>query len=279
MQFGIHEIQSWDFENFKKTNFYSQYKELLDQPKGLGFWAWKAYIILEAFNSINDNDIVIYSDCGHEIIADLQPLIDICQKSAPILLFENGNLDNASWTKRDCFIRMNCDSKKYWYGKQVDASFALFRKSKLTINFLEEWLTFCCDWQANTNNINSLGKSNLPSFIEHRWDQSILSLLSIKWNIELYRMPSQFGNHYKLPEFRIKNEFNCKNQFNPKQLSYYSTTPLLNSPYFQLLNHHRTKKQTADNNDRYVKHISTILGYPKRLVKRMATLLHKNLSR
>ena len=55
-------------------------------------------------------------------------------------------------------------------------------------------------------------------------------------------MPTQFGNHYKSPEYRVENEFNCINQNKAKQVNYYSSNPYFNSPYFQLLNHHRTKK-------------------------------------
>jgi hypothetical protein len=65
-------------------------------------------------------------------------------------------------------------------------------------------------------------------------------------NIEFHRIPSQFGNHYKIPEFRIKKEFNCVNQLKQKQVSYYAQTPFYNSPYAQLLNHHRSRKSDAN---------------------------------
>jgi hypothetical protein len=275
LRHGIRHIDSWDFEDLKKTEFFRQHEVLLSQPKGLGFWAWKPFIILDSFSRLITDDIVIYSDCGHEIIDYLDPLINICDNQSDIILFENGNLDNATWTKRDCFVKMNCDSRKFWYEHQVDASFLLIKKNEKTIEFLQEWLYFCCDWQANTNNLNVLGKKNLPSYIEHRWDQSILSLLRIKWKLDTFRMPSQFGNHYKSPAFRIQGEFNCKNQFKPVQLNYYVNHPKLNSPYFQLLNHHRTKKSASNNNEHSISGISQLIGFVKRSVKRLHTFLHK----
>jgi hypothetical protein len=136
---------------------------------------------------------------------------------------------------------MDCDNKEYWYSLQCDAAFALFRKSSLSIQFLEKWLEYDKDERILTNIANTCGKKNLPGFVSHRNDQSVLSLLAHKFQIPLFRMPTQFGNHYKAPEFRIKGEFNCVSQLKQKQLTYYASRPYYNSPYYQLLNHHRSK--------------------------------------
>ena len=58
-------------------------------------------------------------------------------------------------------------------------------------------------------------KPNFMEFKDHRHDQSVLTILSVKYNFELFRDPTQFGNDFK-------------DQFN-------------NSPYDQLFNHHRGK--------------------------------------
>jgi hypothetical protein len=238
---GIREINSYDFEDLKSTSFYVENKNLLDKPRGIGYWCWKPYIILETMRSLSDGDLVIYSDCGIEMIAPLDPLIAICKNEQPILLFANENFKNAAWTKRDCFVLMDCDSKKYSNGLQCDAAFSMYRKSAIAIQFLEEWLRYCCDERVVGDLPNSCGKKNYWGFQNHRWDQSVLSLLAIKYEIEFYRVPTQFGNHYKSPGYRIPNEFNCINQNKSKQVNYYTAKPYFNSPYFQLLNHHRTK--------------------------------------
>jgi hypothetical protein len=240
-RFGIEKFNSFDFEDIKGTDFYVSNKIILDIAKGTGAWLWKPYIILESLKDLDEGDIVIYCDCGAEIIKELDPLLKICITQEPIVIFANGNLLNAEWTKRDSFILMNCDSKDYWYSLQCDASFGLFRKSDKTIHFLNEWMSYCTDERILTDSDNICGKNNLPGFIEHRWDQSILSLLAKRFEIPLFRMPSQFGNHYKSPEFRIKGEFNCVNQYKQKQLTYYSRKYYSNSLYYQLLDHHRMK--------------------------------------
>lgn len=277
---GVKEIFSWDFDDFKKTTFYSQHQDFLSQRKGLGYWAWKPYIMMDALAKLEDDDILVYADCGHEVISSLDPLADLIPNESSVMLFKNGDLDNATWTKRDCFIKMDCDSKSYWYGPQVDASFMVVKKRIQTFEFLQEWLRYCLDRQANTSNPNELGRRNLPSFIEHRWDQSILSLLAIKHNIELFRMPSQFGNHYKLPGFRVRSEVNCKNQYKPMQLNYYANIPDTNSPYFQLLNHHRSKRNSSNNSESTISRLARLVfGYPPRLLKRIRVFVHRKTSR
>ena len=238
---GVSHINSYDFEELKSTSFYKNNQHILDQPRGIGYWCWKPYIILEAMKSLSDGDVVIYSDCGIEIIENLDPLISICHDKHPVLLFGNSNFKNSAWTKRDCFVIMNCDTPKYSKGLQCDAAFGLFRKSTIATTFLEEWLRYCCDERVVGDLPNTCGKKNYWGYQNHRWDQSVLSLLAIKYSIELHRMPSQFGNHYKAPEFRVTGEFNCVNQNKSSQVNFYAAKSYFNSPYFQLLNHHRTK--------------------------------------
>ena len=241
LKHGIKEINSFDFEEIKKYPFYEINKKMLDTPKGIGYWLWKPFIILEVMKKIDEGDIIVYADCGIEIIENLDPLLSICKESNPVLLFANENLKNKFWTKRDCFVIMDCDHKKYWNGLQSDAAFSIFRKSPESEWFLNEWLHFCSDERVISSDRNVCGKKNFFGFKEHRWDQSVLSLLAIKHNIEKFRVPTQFGNHYKIAELRIPGEFNSVNQVNQKQVTYYSSKPYLNSRYYQLLDHHRTK--------------------------------------
>ncbi|MES1160081.1 MAG: hypothetical protein ABUM51_04940, partial [Bacteroidota bacterium] len=148
---GISEVRSWDFEELKQTAFYAQNRAILDQPTGIGYWLWKPYVILEALKALSDGDIVIYSDSGIEIIAPLDPLIDLCREDEPVLLFGNGDYINAFWTKRDCFVLMDCDRELFWYGPHCDAAFLLVRKCPLSLKFLQEWLNFACDQRILTD--------------------------------------------------------------------------------------------------------------------------------
>jgi hypothetical protein len=243
IKYGIDKVFSYDEEYIKKTAFYRDHKSIFKYEKGLGYWLWKPFLILETLKCGNEGDIVIYSDAGIEIIDDISPLISLCNEHN-IVLFSNGNLKNKFWVKRDCFVLMEVEEKKFWNGPQVDAAFCMFKNNVHTRGFVMEWLSYCTDERILSDSGNVMGKKNFFGFHFHRHDQSVLSLLAIKQGLTLFRQPTQFGNHYKIREYRVKGEFNCVNQFKIRQVQYYSSQPFQNSHYFQLLDHHRKKKES-----------------------------------
>jgi hypothetical protein len=260
-RYGIDTIISYDFEDIRSTSYYEKHRNILDEPTGMGYWLWKPYIILEALKKASEGDIVVYADSGIEIIASPDSLFGLCRDGNPIILFGNGDFPNAMWTKRDCFILMDCDQESFWKAPHCDAAFCLFQRSEESIRFVTEWLKYCEDPRILTDAPNSCGKHDLPDFVEHRRDQSVLSLLAQKYQLSLYRMPTQFGNHYKTHPYRIKSEFNCLNQLRQSQVEYYATIPYHNSAYFQLLDHHRKKSGP----DRPASLRYRLLGFLKKL--------------
>ncbi|MFV0311343.1 MAG: hypothetical protein ACK5KN_06805 [Dysgonomonas sp.] len=235
-------IHSHDFSEIEPTSFYKENYHIFKHKKGLGYWLWKPYIIYQELSNLDDNDILIYSDSEIKVIESLAPVIKLTEEQ-PIVVFGNGNLLNSAWTKRDCFVLMDCDTPDYWYSLHCDAAFVIFRKCNLSLEFVKSWLDYAKNENILTDLPNSCGKENLQGFIAHRWDQSILSLLAQKYKLNIYRVPTQFGNFYKTHEYRISNEFKCINQAEQDQLDYYAAIPFYNSPYHQLLNHHRTVKK------------------------------------
>ena len=261
---GIDSIRSYDWEDLRPTDFYRDNRLILDEPAGMGYWLWKPYIIQQALAGVADGDIVVYADSGLEIIASLEPLLTICREENPVLLFGNGDFSNDQWTKRDCFILMNCDQETYWKAPQCDAAFCLFRRCEASIRFVDEWLGYCRDARILTDVPNTGGRRNLPAFIQHRRDQSVLSLLAQKYRLPLFRMPTQFGNHYKTHPFRMEGEFNCVNQYRQEQVDHYALIPYYNSPYFQLLDHHR-----GQNKDLAIKkNDSTPFSFIRRIIRK-----------
>ena len=244
---GIGHIRSYDFEDIKQTPFYAENRAILDHPTGMGYWLWKPYIVLEALKDAAEGDIVVYSDAGLEITAPLDALLALCSVQSPILLFGNGDFINATWTKRDCFILMTCDRPYYWNAPQCDAAFCVFRRCETSLRFVTEWLDYCRDPRIITDDPNTAGRRDLPDFREHRRDQSVLSLLAASHKLPLHRMPTQFGNHYKAPQQRVNGETNCINQNDRRQVDYYAAIPYYNSPYGQLLDHHRGQNKGPAN--------------------------------
>lgn len=179
----------FDFTNaftkewLKTTDFYFENKKILDLERLCGYAIWKPYIILEMFKNINYGDIVVYMDCGDvPLTADLNKEIkNYMQKHDQCFIVTNNF--NRSYTKRDCFVLMNCDEEKFWNAIQLEDGFLAFKKTDFNISFVEEWLEFCKDERIVTDLSNTQNKPNFHDFIDHRHDQSIISLLQIKYNI------------------------------------------------------------------------------------------------
>ena len=179
--------------------FVKKYSDIAS-TRGYGYWQWKPIIILDALSKLNDGDIVGYVDSGNLVINSLDYIFNACREQ-DIVLFDNrdGNFQkethrNKEWTKRDCFVLMDCDSEIYYNASQVDGAYQFYKKTPKTIEFLTEYMSFC----SNDNIISDLPnitKDNLPEFKDHRHDQSILSLMAVKYNIQLLPEPSEWGNY------------------------------------------------------------------------------------
>ena len=102
----------------KTTEFWNKNSFILSRPRGAGYWMWKPFIILETFNELEEGDIVMYSDAGLKITDDVSILFEMTHnRNKGKLLFRvpGGHLLK-TWTKRDCFVLMDCDEEKYWNG-------------------------------------------------------------------------------------------------------------------------------------------------------------------
>jgi len=207
---GIDGVFLYSDKMIKQTSFYKKNKKTLDTPKGGGLWLWKPYVILEAMKQIKEGDFLIYADSAAEMINPVDDLIPICQEQGGIMLFTN-TLTNKVWAKRDCFIWMKCDSKKYWDSPQAMGGFQVYIKNKNSMKFVREFLKFCEMPDMLTDQLagwpNKCGLPDLPGFRAGRNDQPILTNLAVKYNLKLFRDPSQNGNHLKLPEFRSRGEW------------------------------------------------------------------------
>jgi hypothetical protein len=207
-------------EDLKLDNFWAKNQFILSRPRGAGYWIWKPFLILKTFEKLEEGDVVLYSDAGLKVIDNLIPLYEVAQRcpNNGKVMFKLPAVDvprhiAKTWTKRDCFVLMNADEPKFWNANMSNGAVSLWVKNENTESFLREWLRYLRDPRIVTDDINMCGKPNMIEFKDHRHDQSVLSILAIKYGFEMFRDPTQWGN----PE---------KDLFS-------------NSPYGQLFDHHR----------------------------------------
>jgi hypothetical protein len=171
-------ILSYGREWLEQSNLYQENKQLLDESIGAGWWAWKPYIILDALNKADDGDFVIYCDCGDMFSPGIKDYLIKNIDDEDLCLLLIGNNKNKQYTKRDCFILMDCDNEDYWDSNQLEAGFMVWKSCKESIRVVEEWLNYCLNPKIISNTPSEMGEE-LPEFKEHRNDQSVLTNLAI----------------------------------------------------------------------------------------------------
>jgi hypothetical protein len=170
-------------DNDLDEEFLNKYNHILSQKRGFGYCIWKPYIILNELNKIKDNEILIYLDSTDhpekiffDIIIEHFKLNDY--------LFLNRGFNHGQWTKRDTFVLMKCDSPEYHNHVQLEAGVMGLKNTEYNNQLIKEWFNYCTYENILTETPNISNLSNVNSFREHRYDQSILTNLIIKRNIE-----------------------------------------------------------------------------------------------
>lgn len=190
-----HHIRDNDF--IKNSKYYARAKDVLDMPS-MG-WAFKAIVIHDVLNEIEDNDLLLWCDSNHILAGDIAPIEKwsyhhniFCHDHSPTYY------PNWQWTHKDTFINMNCDESRYWNSPQMQVNIMAFVKNGFTSNFIAEWLKYCLIYDV------IIGKNkhpDPPGFREHRHEQSIFSILREKYSVHYGLLPEGIfgeieGNKY-----------------------------------------------------------------------------------
>lgn len=185
--------------DFKKEDitqeFYLKYKNILDQPRGAGYWLWKFHFATRLLNdeSIPEDSYIFYADSGSKFIGSIDELISVFERdNLSVMTFRQNHLSYV-WTKRDAFILTDTDSPEYTHtGARVGGWF-LLKKNDFSREFMGKCLEYGCDHRIITDSPNELGVPNYNGFIENRHDETVITLVSKKYSLFPYRNPSQWG--------------------------------------------------------------------------------------
>lgn len=177
-------------------------KEILDHPRGGGYYLWKPYVFYRAYQEMGEDDYLIYTDAASIYVDSIQKLIDAMEKEqVSLMLFSLQNeMLERKYTKRDAFILTGCDEEKYTNTPQSIGGYMVCKKKPEVEDFFQEVLSYAQDVRIISDRPNTMGKENYPDFVDHRHDQSVISLISKKRGIKKFRDPSQHGMINRYPE-------------------------------------------------------------------------------
>ncbi|MGI4776075.1 MAG: hypothetical protein ACRYE9_04055 [Janthinobacterium lividum] len=185
--------------------FLNENAKILRLPRGAGYWLWKPYIILKTLKEIPEADIVIYVDSGVTVNGKVDKLLNLFNNKDIIAFYTTHS--NRPYVKRDLLRTMNMDNKEIRDLIQIQATFIALKNNKNTRHIVSEWLELCKNEKILTD---SPSMDEYPDFIDHRHDQAIFSLLSLKYEnnftILPFVEPQGSGSYFNHHRRRDKSE-------------------------------------------------------------------------
>jgi hypothetical protein len=193
-KYGFSQVHEFGRRDLKADGFAEKNRHILKFARGGGYCLWKPYVISRVMAAAEEGDLLLYCDAGVDLVSDPRSFVEEVCRTQDIVLFDNQGRKNAIWTRRDAFVLMNADEPKYWEGEQANAAISIYRNTAAARAFVAEWLAACEDSRIITDAPNVCGRPNLPGFIDHRYDQSVLSILARKHELMLHRAPLHEGS-------------------------------------------------------------------------------------
>ncbi len=183
------------------ASFRRRNQEILDAPRGGGYYLWKPYFYRKAYDALDEGDYLVYIDSGAVYVNRIQYLIDCMEhENVPLMIFslERERIEKGN-TKRDAFVLTGCDEPKYTDTPQSIGGYFVCKKAPEVEAYLDEVLGYAQDIRIISDRPNVMGLPDYAEFTDHRHDQSVISLISKKFDFKRFRDPSQFGqvNHYE----------------------------------------------------------------------------------
>lgn len=165
----------------KRTNWQNngKIKQFIEDHKhiGGGYWLWKPIIILDRLLSIEEGSILMYADIGCEFSRQGTEILNKMLSDVLLdeALFFSMPFIERHWTAPNLLKHMNASETERNSG-QISATYFYIKNCSNTRDFVKKWIEIACQEDF----VYLMGHERFLDFfcyIDHRHDQSILSLL------------------------------------------------------------------------------------------------------
>ena len=183
------------------SDFISQHQDFVRENKrGYGYWIWKPYIVLNLLNQINEGDVVVYIDSGASSVSHKKDRFDeylniLKDSERPIIAFgQNSPYLEKQFQKMTTLKRFGLEQDESFLNSgHIESGVFICKKTEFTVKFFEEWLSLMLE-----NNYSLIDDRDemkqLDSFIEHRHDQSIFSILCKSHQVNILSFDECYGD-------------------------------------------------------------------------------------
>lgn len=155
-------------EGFASTN-----QQILSNKRGAGYWLWKPYIISKVLSETQEGDWLVYIDAGGFLFKSIIPIIEKAEQIEQSVVGFELPLIEKQWTKTEVLSHFAVN-KDLMESNQLMATMVLIKNDIQGRCFVKDWLTACCNYELISDE-TFYPQSN--SFLEHRHDQSLFSVL------------------------------------------------------------------------------------------------------
>ena len=184
----IDEVKIFNMSNIPE-NVYKDNLSIFDSKRYFNMLA-KVYLVYQTLLNSDDGDIILWVDSDIVDIREngIDRLFNLCNNSEKgIVGFHNDFWLERLFTKQDLYDYLNITDSNYWNTNQAYSGFFLVKKNKFTIEFFKQWWDISSITRLFDDSPSS--SSNLNTYITHKHDQSILSLLYKIHNIKTFPLP------------------------------------------------------------------------------------------
>ena len=191
--------QAHEFNLFSKIHFYTAQSLFEKYPefhkdhgdfinsnfqrniwRGYGYWIWKPFLIWKTLCEMDEGDVLLYADSGCELhvsgIERFMEYLEIVQKNENKNLFIGSETPIKDWCKMDT-VKFFGAEKLILEDDAKEVCPTVLFTSSTTKNkvFFKLYYEACCNYH-NVNDSPSISP-NIPTFKDHRHDQTIFSIL------------------------------------------------------------------------------------------------------
>ena len=173
----------------KLPNFFAENEVFIkNHPKGLGLWVWKPAILSYLIENLDDDEMVLFLDSGcqinstHESRIRFNEYLEKCQERELLLMQLNNesfgfkNTTEIAWTKSTALDLLDPFSV-HRNSNQIQSGIIFAVKSEKSKRVASKWLDLCLASNHSLLIDPDDGEVQTSDFIQHRWEQSILSLI------------------------------------------------------------------------------------------------------
>lgn len=186
---GANNVFKYTFKDIPE-DYIKKHRNIFSYGRGAGLWLWKPYLVTRTLEIINEGDWLFYNDAACFFVGRIKSLVDFAEKKNKSMLMFELPLLNRQFCKRECYEYLGIKDNGE---NQVVGTYFLIKKTPDTVKIMKEWLSLCEREELISPNRMRLDIDEFPDFFSHREDQSLLSLICLKYGISLHKECSNFA--------------------------------------------------------------------------------------